>query len=220
MADTDHDTTTPAGDGDVAPATPRRRGRRGAVLLALVLVVGVAAAALVWRLRSAEEVPYADPSSTGLLTLCSASGEQVTEGRVGDRPFADVVLGSTPLGAAPNGQVSSAPVATLFAYQPREGVDAREFSGTALTATVAYRDAKRPAASIGKGTWSVGDFTTAFPADFDGYVQLRLLLGSPEGGTVTDRYDTADLRVDGDRWHVVRGGDASCRGAADAVPSP
>ena len=53
---------------------------------------------------------------------------------------------------------------------------------------------------------------------YDGYVQLRLYLGTPEAGTLSDQpYDTADLRVDGDRWELVRGGTASCADAASAV---
>ena len=109
-------------------------------------------------------------------------------------------------------------VATLFAYQPREGVAASEFSGTPLTAAGGFADPDRPAARVTEDAWSIGDFVTAFPADYDGYVQLRLYLGTPEAGTLSDQpYDTADLRVDGDRWELVRGGTASCADAESAL---
>ena len=49
-------------------------------------------------------------------------------------------------------------------------------------------------------------------------MQLRLYLGTPEAGTLSDQpYDTADLRVDGDRWELVRGGTASCADAESAL---
>ena len=65
---------------------------------------------------------------------------------------------------------------------------------------------------------SVADFVTAFPATYDGYVQLRLYLGTPTAGTLTENpYDTADLRVDGDRWALVRGGSSSCDDALASV---
>lgn len=195
----------------------RRRPRLRVLVVGAVVLAAGAGGVAAWRARSAESVPYADPASTGLLTLCSASGERITGGRV-DEPFAAVVLGATPLQPARDGSSSASPVATLFAYQPRPGVEAEEFSGTAISATYAYADPALPATLAGERTWSVRDFTTAFPADLEGYVQLRLLLGSPEAGTVTTSYDTADIRVDGDRWRVVRGGDAPCSKAADAVP--
>ena len=61
----------------------------------------------------------------------------------------------------------------------------------------------------------MADFVTAFPADLRRLRPAAALLGTPEAGTLTESpYDTADLRVDGDRWELVRGGTASC---ADAV---
>ena len=76
----------------------------------------------------------------------------------------------------------------------------------------------QPAARVDEGAWTIGDFVTAFPADYDGYVQLRLVLGTPEAGTLSDQpYDTADLRVDGDAWELVRGGTASCADAESAL---
>lgn len=153
-------------------------------------------------------VPYDDPQSVGLLTLCSADGTPLTGGSVDDRPFAAAVLGDSALPAEVD---PAGAVATLFAYQPREGVGTEEFSGVALTAATVLADPDRPAVPVTPDSWSVGDFVTAYPATWDGFVQLRLYLGTPQAGTLSDRpYDTADLRVDGDRWELVRGGSASC----------
>jgi hypothetical protein len=196
--------------------TTLTRSRR-AVVIALVGGVALVAALVFWRVdgEAKTTVPYDDAQSAGLLTLCSADGKAVTGGKVDDQPFADVVLGET---ALPSNLDPAGAVATLFAYQPREGVATSEFSGNALTATAEIADPARPAARVEEDAWTIGDFVTAFPADFDGYVQLRLYLGTPEAGTLSDQpYDTADLRVDGDAWELVRGGTASCADAESAL---
>lgn len=190
-----------------------------------VLVVGavIVAAVLLWpgqdqeekQDRAATAAPYDDPQAGGSLTLCSEDGEAVTEGSAEDRPFADVVVGET---ALPSQLDPEGAVATLYAYQPRAGVGTDEFSGVAITAAGALVDPERPAARVTQDSWSVDDFVTAFPATYDGYVQLRLYLGTPEAGTLsTTPYDTADLRVDDGRWELVRGGDASCADAPTLV---
>ena len=181
-------------------------------------MVVIVAAVVFWRVNGQdtdETVPYDDPQSAGLLTLCSADGKAVTEGKVDDRPFADVVLGET---ALPSDLDPTGAVATLFAYQPREGWRPASSAATPITAADEFADPRRPAAAVTEDAWSIGDFVTAFPADDDGYVQLRLYLGTPQAGTLTDDpYDTADLRVDGDRWELVRGGTASCADAESAL---
>jgi hypothetical protein len=198
--------------------TTLTRSRRAAVIAVAGGVAIVIVAALVfWRVNGEAEtpVPYDDAQSAGLLTLCSADGKSVTGGKVSDKPFAAVVLGET---ALPSNLDPAGAVATLFAYQPREGVATSEFSGNALTATAELADPERPAARVEEDAWTIGDFVTAFPADYDGYVQLRLYLGTPEAGTLSDQpYDTADLRVDGDAWELVRGGTGSCADAESAL---
>jgi hypothetical protein len=198
--------------------TTLTRSRR-ALVIAVVGGVAVVAALVFWRVNgeAAEttKVPYDDAQSAGSLTLCSADGKPVTGGKVDDQPFAAVVLGET---ALPSNLDPTGAVATLFAYQPREGVATSEFSGNALTATAEFADPGRPAARVEEDAWTIGDFVTAFPADYDGYVQLRLYLGTPEAGTLSDQpYDTADLRVVGDAWELVRGGTASCADAESAL---
>lgn len=197
----------------------RTRSRRPIAVAVGCGCVAIVAALVFWRVNGEEEtaVPYDDAQAGGLLTLCSADGKTVTEGKVSDSPFADVVLGET---ALPSSLDAAGAVATLYAYQPREGVATNEFSGNALTAAIGFADPDEPAARVDEGAWTVGDFVTAFPADYDGYVQLRLVLGTPEAGTLSDQpYDTADLRVDGERWELVRGGDASCSDAESALLS-
>lgn len=183
-------------------------------VIASVAVLAVLLAAATWWRASAGgaaadvAVPYEDPSSAGAITLCSAEGQAVTGGSVDDSPFVPVVVGETPV---PEGTDPTGAVGTLFAYQPRAGITPAEFSGAIISAAGLLVDPDQPAVAVQEGSWSLADFTSAFPADLDGLVQLRLYLGTPEAGTLTDQpYDTADLRVDGDRWELVRGGTASC----------
>ena len=199
--------------------TTRPRLARVIPLVTGLVVVGIVAAVILWRTDGQDVAPpYDDPQAGGLITLCSADGKTVSRGKVDDRPFADVVLGETGL---PSGTEPEGAVATLFAYQPREGIAAGEFSGTPLTAAVALVDPDQPAVPVTEETWSVADFVTAYPATDDGFVQLRIYLGTPEVGTLTeDTYDTADLRVDGDSWELVRGGSASCADAAGSAGLP
>jgi hypothetical protein len=201
------------------PTTDRPRRARGRLGVAAVLVTVLVVAVLVvlWRAHGKDEkVPYDDPKAAGLLTLCSKDGKAVTSGKVTDRPFAEVVLGETGL---PSGAHPAGAVATLFAYQPRVGVEPSEFSGAPMTASTAFTDTQRPGADVTADDWSVGDFVTAYPATDDGYVQLRLILGTAQDGTLSENsYDTADLRVDGHSWSLVRGGHASCTGAKALVP--
>jgi hypothetical protein len=208
----DVDTT---GDTAVAPARSRRISP---AVLGLVLVLVLVTAAVAWRALGTGDdtgptaAPYDDPQAVGSLTLCSADGTPVTGGGVDDRPFATAVVGETGL---PDGLDPAGAVVTLFGYQPREGVAAEEFSGVPLTAAHPLADPDRPAVPVTDDVYSVGDFVAGYPASFDGFVQLRLYLGTPEVGTLTDRpYDTADLRVVGDRWELVGGGTASCDAVA------
>ncbi|SDD29046.1 hypothetical protein [Nocardioides lianchengensis] len=195
-----------------------------AALAVLVVGVVIVAGVLLWpeqdqdeqRDQSPRAAPYDDTLAAGSLTLCSADGQPVTEGSTKDRPFADVVRGET---ALPSELDPAGAVATLYAYQPREGVGTEEFSGTAITAAEVLPDPGQPAVRVTEDAWSVDDFVTAFPATYDGFVQLRLYLGTPGAGTLsTSPYDTADLRVDDGRWELVRGGSASCADAESLVP--
>lgn len=200
--------------------TPRKRSTRTLVVTGVAAAVVVTGAVIgaVKLLGGDETVPYVDSRSAGKLTLC-AGGERVTGGKLADRPFAEYVLGETPLGEQYDAQGA---VAALYAYQPRSGIDPSEFSGNVLTQAATLLDATEPAARLSDESWSLKDFTTAFPATLDGYVQLRLYLGTPAAGTLTtEPYDTADITVSGDEWKLASGGTQSCAGAASAVvPAP
>lgn len=197
----------------IAPAAGRRLSK--AAVIGGVAVLAVIVAGIVWFTRGDETVPYDDPQSSGLLTLCDTSGHQVTGGKITDKPFAPIVLGQTPLDKRVAADV--VPIATLYGYQPRPGVEALEFSGTAIGGPVPFTRHDKPATQVVKEAYSIANFTEIYPAKLDGYVQLRLITSAPGFGAFTTAYDTADLKVDGDNWKLVRGGNASCAGASSLV---
>lgn len=197
-------------------ATPdtRRRPTRTAVLAGIAVLV-IVAGGIAWQARGNDTVPYEDAASTGLLTLCDEKGKAVTGGKIDDLPFAPIVLGETPLDDRVGADV--VPVATLYGFQPREGIEPLEFSGAPIGGPVPFTDHAKPAARVVKEGYSIANFTEIYPAKLDGFVQLRLITSAAGFGAFTSSYDTADILVDGDRWRLVRGGDASCSGAASLL---
>ncbi|MCX6397251.1 MAG: hypothetical protein NTV23_12240 [Propionibacteriales bacterium] len=199
-------------DQAVAPARADRTKVWIAIAAAGVLV-GLATGWFV--VHQDPEAPYTDPAATGTLTFCNVDGSEVTRGSTKDAPFADLVVGST----AVDGQYAQGGTATLLAYQPREGVSPEEFSGGLLTKATTVTDVAHPFARISDRSTTLADFTAAYPATWDGYVQLRLVVGGV-GAPPRAKYDTADVRIDGDRWELVTGGGGDCRGTAQTARNP
>ncbi|MFL6160261.1 MAG: hypothetical protein ACJ72D_29580 [Marmoricola sp.] len=197
-----------------ATATPRKRQLLIGAVLALVLVAAVVA----WALTrgSDETVPFKDPRATGVLTLCDADGHRVTSGSVKAAPFVARAVGVTP--AEGSKAVLAQTGATLYAYQPREGLGAGEWSGQQLTADSSFSNASHPIAQATTKDGSLQDFITAFPATWDGLVHLRLYVASPADG-IAASYSAVTVKVSGSTWKVVgKAGTASCT-AGDATSS-
>jgi hypothetical protein len=186
--------------------------RRLAVgLAAAVLGTGVAISAAPAAMAALAPVPYTDARSTGTITLCDQLGNRVTTGKVTDAPFAWKLIGSTaPL--YPYDQPGR--TATLFAYQPRQGVDPPQWSGAQLTGSARYTSVKNPTAVATPRDPALTQFTLAYPPKWQGLVQLRLFQGGPGLPIQSLHYDTADLRVSGMTWTVVRGGSLPCSAGA------
>jgi hypothetical protein len=188
------------------PRRPRFRGPRAAILIAgttaVLLAVLVATLVVVGFDRGSGSAPYGDDAATGRLTLCDASGHAVTSGSVGDALA--TVVGETPVG----GDAAPGATATLFAYQPREGTGASEWTGLALSAPGAV-DAATVTLRLGDDSTTLAQFLAGYPATWDGWVQLRLVVASPDAG-VAPTYDAVDVRVDGDHWRAAEPGTATC----------
>ena len=118
--------------------------------LARFLFVVAAAAAVVLPSTAAlakSAVPYTDSRSTGSIALCNAAGQDITHGSVYDKPFAYRVVSSVP---APIQYRGTGRRATLYAFQPREGVDPSQWNGDSLTATSTYTNPLVPMAEGSK----------------------------------------------------------------------
>lgn len=202
-------TSTPSTDAHT-PSHPRRR-LFGLAVLVLVLVAG----GVLWATtRGSADVPYTDPRASGVLTLCDASGQPVTSGSVAAVPFVARAVGVTPVDGGAKGVSGAA--ATLFAYQPRAGLGAADWSGQQLTSSSTFSSAKHPIAQATTKDIALHAFLDSYPATWDGLVQLRLYLTSTTYGTA-EKYDAVTVRVDGGTWNVVgKAGTASCT-AGDAT---
>ena len=189
---------------DAEPPTSTRSwrlGRRGVAIALVAVTVAVAVALGVRLTRGSVEAPYADPASTGRLTLCNADGKVLTEGSTTDLPLAATVAGTT---GAPGGS------AALFAYQPQQGVAPTEWTGLQLTAPVAYADPAAAQIALTEGDTALSQFLGGYPAVYDGWVQLRLYLAGADQQVASQRYDSLDLQVDGKTWRAVDPGSATC----------
>jgi hypothetical protein len=159
---------------------------------------------------AAEQVPYTDERSTGALTLCDSTGHELRAGALTARPLAARVVGGT---AAPTTYAGGRATATLYGYQPRQGLDPAQWSGELLTGASRFADPHHPAVAVLPEDTTLGQYVADFPPSWDGLVQLRVYLGAPGAPLLSQRYDSADLRVTGGSWALVRGGGGSCAGA-------
>lgn len=161
----------------------------------------------------ADGIGYVDPNVTGAVGLCDAQGRNVRSGKVTDKPFLVRAVGNT---AAPAPYDAPGRTAFLTAFQPRPGVDPGEWSGYTVMTASTYSNPAHPMVQGSPIGGSLQEFLGRFPPQWDGLVQLRLFLSGSERSPRTDAYDATDLRVVGDTWTVVRGGDGPCT-AGDAV---
>jgi hypothetical protein len=171
-----------------------------AVLFGLALLAGTGPAA-------AASVPYTDPAVTGYIGFCDAHGHSIQSGSLDAIPFVAKALSSTPAKAPYNSPGSAA---FLNAYQPRQGVTPAEWSGESMITSSIFSNAAHPAVVGTKGDISMRQFVQDAPPTWDGFVQLRMYLKSPNDPYDALHYVATDIQVNGNSWHVVRGGNVAC----------
>jgi hypothetical protein len=195
----------------------KRRNRAGlAAAVSTVLAVGVLLAAAPSG-TAGTAVPYQDPAAKGSIALCSSSGQSITSGSVSSTPFVWKAVSTAAAVAPYNGDGATA---TLYAFQPRENVPAGEWSGSELTAASRYSNTAHPMTAATRLDGSLADFLQAYPATWNGYVQLRMYLGAPDHPINSVSYVATDLQVTGSTWRAVDPGSASCGGGtAQSVES-
>ena len=178
-----------------------RTGRPAAVLALLAMAASACSAPV--------KPPFTDKRSVGAIALYDKDCKPVTHGRTKDKPF---VRSAVSVPKAPDAYAVTGRKASLVAVQPRQNVDPELWDGTLLTPATAYPDPAHPTARAGDQGESLADFLAAYPATWDGFVQLRIYLGAPGRPTLNTSYASADIKVDGDTWSLVGG-------APDGVPS-
>jgi len=175
----------------------------------VVVAVALAGSALlgVSPARAAIGVPFSDPRQVGTIGFCNPAGDQITHGSVSATPFAWRAVSTVAAKAPYDGRGRTA---TLFAYQPRKGLAAGEWSGEELTAAADYTNTSHPMTAATRKDYPLKVFVQDFPPQWDGLVQIRMYLGAPNEPPASLSYPAAVLKVTGNTWHVVSGGSVDC----------
>lgn len=184
------------------------RAPRGVRAAAAGATVGLVLAAPAGAASTAgPKAPYTDRAVVGSIGLCNRAGRQVTSGSVNAKPFAWRAVSTA---AAPAPYDNAWRTATLFAFQPRRGLTARAWSGTALTASSRYSNPAHPMAAATSADESLKDFMAVFEPKWQGFLQLRLYLGTKDAAIYSAHYAALDIKVTGQRWRAVGGGPVDC----------
>jgi hypothetical protein len=195
-----------------------RRMRVATWGIPVLAAIGLALAAPACGAAAASSSPpYTDPTAVGYIGLCNQAGHQITSGNVNTTPFAWRAVSSEPAPAPYN---NSYRTAILLAYQPQQGLLPGEWSGEALSASSRYTNPAHPMAAATGGDDSLGDFIGDFPLRWDGYVELRMYLGTQNAEVYSIHYPALNIRVTGDTWTAVGGGSVNCdSGTAESIES-
>jgi hypothetical protein len=183
-----------------------RRARTAVTLAALTL--GVLSAAAPFAAASVTStVPFKDSNIDGWLTFCNRNDQPVTSGSLYTVPFAWKTISSA---KAPAGYRSVNARAALYAYQPIKYVDPGDWSGSLLTAATEFTNPSHPVAQATNLDVPLIGFTQAYPAHWQGLVEVRMLFSGVNESQLQAPYPAAILRVTGSRWTLVEGGGGSC----------
>lgn len=179
---------------------------RTAVAAALLGAIGVMPVA-----AQASPLPFSDPNSLGAIGLCDAAGHQITSGKINAAPFVAKAVSSV---AAPPAYAKKGAKATLYAFQPRQGVPAGEWNGYEMTGSTAYSTSGRPTAITTHTDPPLLWPLQAYPARLDNLYQLRMFFSIEGRPTWTYNYPTAVIQVEGNTWHQVNPVTLSCNTGA------
>jgi hypothetical protein len=184
----------------------RRRRLAGACAVTLV-AAATAAAVAVPASAARSSLPFTDPRALGYIAFCDSAGHAVTSGNVQDLPFVATAISSVPAPSLYSGHQAKA---TLYAYQPRKDVSPGAWSGAPISGSSIFSNPRHPMAAVTTGDKTLEQQLFAFPAHWDGLVQLRLYLSAPNRQPYVVRYPATTIRVTGQLWSVVQGGTLPC----------
>lgn len=162
-------------------------------------------------------VPFSDPNAVGYIGLCDQAGHQIRSGSIDTVPFAWRAVSSQAAEAPYN---SSYRTAILLAYQPRQGLASGEWSGDELTASSRYTNPAHPMAAATHGDDSLEAFLSDYHPVWNGFIELRMYLGTADAETYSEHYPMLAVQVTGNSWHAVGGGPVDCHsGTAESIES-
>jgi len=169
----------------------------------LVLTATLSALLLAAVPARATTVPFTDEYAAGSIGLCDGTGAPITSGSIYSHAFVAAAASSR---GAPDGYgQAQGGKATLYAFQPRQLVDAGEWSGYQLTGGSVFSDAAHPLAAGTNLDPSLHDFVSAYPLNWNGLLELRMYFTAPNHVPYRQTYPAAVLQVSGGRWHLVQG---------------
>ena len=162
-------------------------------------------------------VPYADPDAVGSIGLCNQAGQQITTGSITTRPFAWRAVSTQ---AAPAPYNNAGRTATLVAYQPQQALPAGDWSGTQMTASSSYTNPANPMAAATDGDQSLQSIIEEYPPRWDGFIELRMYLGTANQEPYESQYPALNIQVTGDTWQAIGGSPVNCAsGTAQSIES-
>ena len=146
--------------------------------------------------------PDSDPSAVGYIGLCNQAGQQLTSGNVNTKPFAWRALSSQPAGAplqqCPAHCGSRSRISHNQACPPASGV------ATNLPRTIRVTRTPDPDGSSDLRLRIPEDFIQDFHPKWDGFLQLRIYLGTQDQQTYSLHYPVLNIQVKGDTWRGCR----------------
>jgi hypothetical protein len=169
-------------------------------------LTGLAAAA-------SSAAPYTDPNAVGSIGLCNQAGQQISSGSVTAQPFAWRAVSTQPAPAPYN---NAGRTATLVAYQPLQSLPPGDWSGTQLTSSSSYSNPANPMAAATAADQSLKDIIEAYPPRWDGFLQLRIYLGTVNEQAYTVHYPALNIQVTGSTWQAVGGSQVNCASGTSA----
>ncbi len=182
-------------------------GRRAALAMAGVAAVAGFLGAASTTASAVSGVPYTDPRAVGSIGFCNAANQPVTKGSITDNPFVTKAIDSTPAAAPYNG---AGETATLFIYQPRQGIEPGEWHGEQFGASSRSSTPQHPTAILTAGDGPLSGPLSDYPPQWDGLMQFRIYLGAPNQPVYSQTYDATSIKISGNTWQVVDGAAVSC----------
>ena len=148
-----------------------------------------------------------DPRQKGFIGFCDRNNKNVSGGNLTDTPMVWKAVASTP---PPSSVLGRGQNAILNIYQPRPNTTPDLWSGDQLTGASFYDQSAAPTVQATLKDLSLADIVAEYPPMVDGLYQLRMYFGKLNQQLYSSTYPATVIRVAGNKWSVVSGGEVNC----------